>query len=262
MTSAARGPLRTVAWTTALRTDEGPALTTATALAVAAAARLVTVHATVGPLRGELPQPERLATSWGAQLQHATFVHECCDDATDTLLDALRRVEPDLIVTGTHGRSALAHLFTGSIPEALARNVAVPTLFVPLGGVGLANDAGAFQLSNVVVPIDDEASANAALAAAEWLARALGGRELAVLLLHHGSAPNLSDRFPGLKLTARQVPGDLGEAAVELASALGSCAIVMGAREHDGLLDGLLGSPTEQVVRHAHCPVLSVPLPC
>jgi nucleotide-binding universal stress UspA family protein len=53
----------------------------------------------------------------------------------------------------------------------------------------------------------------------------------------------------------------MGEAAreiVHLAEALGVGLIVMGSRGHGGINRALMGSVSESVVRHAHCPVTIV----
>lgn len=52
--------------------------------------------------------------------------------------------------------------------------------------------------------------------------------------------------------------GRAAEEIVELAEELGAGLIVMGSRGHGRLRRALLGSVTDAVVRHAHCPVTIV----
>jgi nucleotide-binding universal stress UspA family protein len=52
--------------------------------------------------------------------------------------------------------------------------------------------------------------------------------------------------------------GGAAEEIVELAEELGAGLIVMGSRGHGRLRRALLGSVTDAVIRHAHCPVTIV----
>jgi nucleotide-binding universal stress UspA family protein len=45
-----------------------------------------------------------------------------------------RREDIDLIVMGTHGRSAIAHLLVGSVAENVVRKAPCPVLTVPVAG--------------------------------------------------------------------------------------------------------------------------------
>lgn len=257
--------MRTIAFTTGLDPSERPALATAAALAVACGAKLVTVHATSSAAqRAELPRPEDLARSWGRAIVSDAFVHTCCDDVTDTLLDALRRVAPDLVVAGTHQRGSLSQLLSGSVAESVARNVTVPTLVVPLEGRGLADvSSGALDLRRIVVPAGDDEATRMGLRAADWLVRATGAPRADVFLMHveDGSpTPTLDDAHDGLRISRQSLKGAL-EAELERAALdLDACLLVMATRGHDGVVDTLLGSHTERVLRAVRCPVLMVPM--
>lgn len=50
----------------------------------------------------------------------------------DAIDDEACRIEADLIVMGTHGRTGLAHLLRGSVAEATLRQAPCPVLTVPL----------------------------------------------------------------------------------------------------------------------------------
>lgn len=256
-------PLRTIAFATALKPNETPALVSAAALAVAADARLVSVYASEGITTRELPHPERLADTWGATLRHEEMAHTCCDDATNTLLDALDRVKPELVVVGTHRRSALAQIFTGSVGESVARNTRVPTLFVPLDGPGLASaETGRVEIENILVPAGDSHSVRVALQHVAWLAETLKLRDVDVVLIHvgEGEMPSLDVLPEGLRIRRRMVSGSLEDALAREHDTLSKCLFVMATRGHDEFGDTLLGSHTERVVRRISCPLLSVPI--
>lgn len=260
--------MTTIALATATSTqpgaEEGRVLAAAAALAARGGARLVTIHATAGDEPGFVsPKVSDLAERWGRAIEHVPMIHQCCDDVTDTILDALKRVEPSLVVAGTHGRSGFAQLFLGSVAEGIARNVTVPTLIVPLVGRDLVDErTGTIDLRRLLVPAGDRAAAEAGLRAADWLVRLAGATGVEVVLLHVEDGTPMPEVSvpPGLVVTRRTVPGPLEAAIVSATSEVDACAVVMATRGHDGLLDAAIGSHTERVLRQVRCPVLSVPL--
>jgi len=143
-----------IAHTTDLSGDDNAAFIHACALAAASGARLVTIHANASQAEvGRLPDAKVLAARWSRPIEHERICHECCDDVSDTLVDAMLKVDPQLIVAGTHARHGLAAVFTGSVAEAVARNVTVPTLIVPNHGRGFVDTStGKIDLRRVLVP--------------------------------------------------------------------------------------------------------------
>lgn len=53
---------------------------------------------------------------------------------TDTLLEVATNVAADMIVIGSHGRSALFRAFVGSVSEQILKDSKVPVLVVPTPG--------------------------------------------------------------------------------------------------------------------------------
>jgi nucleotide-binding universal stress UspA family protein len=257
--------MRTIAFTTNLHPDESATIAAAAALAVASKAKLYTVHATAGgPPASELPHPELLARGWGHTIEVEQLVHTCCDDVTDTLLDALRRIGPQLVVAGTHQRGNLSQLLSGSVAESVARNVAVPTLVIPLEGRSLVDPStGALNLRRILVPQGDLASTRAGLSAADWLLRATGAPVADTLLLHVDDGTpitELEEAPPTLRVLRRTLQGGLEHEITKAVSELDACLVVMATRGHNGVIDTLLGSHTERVLRAVRCPVLVVPV--
>jgi nucleotide-binding universal stress UspA family protein len=82
----------------------------------------------------------------------------CEGDVETSVLKRARQIDAELIVTGTHGRSALRRFLVGSVGEELARGSDRPILVVPPGveGLGSQNDTSA-KLS-VTVALDGRAT--------------------------------------------------------------------------------------------------------
>lgn len=256
-----------IAHTTDLSGDDSAAFAHAVALAARRGAKLCSVHACTGPApeRG-FPDARRLLESWHSErapITHEAMLHQCCEDVTDTLLDALRRVGPELVVTATHGRSGVARIFSESVAESVARNVKVPTLIVPLGGDGFVDGAtGSVRLGRVLVPVGNAGEAERGLSAALWLLELAAVSDAEVVLLHvDDGTPMPALTLPaGVTVRVRLAKGALEDAIVDAAQSERACAIVMVTRGHDSMSDVLFGSHTERVLAAAGCPILSVPV--
>jgi nucleotide-binding universal stress UspA family protein len=235
-------PRTVIAHATDLSGEDRSAFHHASALAAASGARLVTIHGSAGAVEpGRLPDAAPLAARWGRAIDQERICHECCDDAADTVIDAVRRLAPDLVVAGTHGRHGLAALLAGSVAEAVARNIPVATLIVPNGAPGFVDvETGAIDLARILVPGGDGAEAASGMEAARAFAALAGARTVEFIPLHASPAHVVSE-------------------IIDAAAARGAGLIVMATRGHDGLADVLRGSHTERVLRDAACPVLSVP---
>jgi nucleotide-binding universal stress UspA family protein len=57
--------------------------------------------------------------------------HTLVGDATDILLKESVKLQPGMLVIGTHGRTGLGHIVMGSTAEYLIRHATVPVLVVP-----------------------------------------------------------------------------------------------------------------------------------
>jgi nucleotide-binding universal stress UspA family protein len=206
-------------------------------------------------------------TRWGVSGESIAFdaiVHDCCDDPIDTLLDALEALRPDLVVAGTHQREGIARALFGSRAEAIAHNVSVPTLLLPVGRDGfVSRDRGVIDLGRVLVPIGDPEAGAAAIASAVALAQMAGARAVELVLLHVGE----SDQIPAVDVPRRagwtvrmETVEDKSLEDAILSRAANMSLVVMATRGHDSVLDVLRGSHTDRVLHRAHCPVLSVPV--
>jgi len=256
----------TIAHATALSSEDALPFEHGVALAHRSGATLCSVHAGGEPPTA-IPSAQEILTRWKVDtpLDHQRVVHECCDDPVDTVLDALRKVAPDLVVCATHQRSGVLRIFADSRAESLAENLSVPTLLFPIGAPGFVSSSdGTVTLKRIVIPIGDVESARAAVAKAAWIGDLLGADELDLELLHvgEGRAPRVDvPLHAGWTWRFTQDEGALDDVVDQHSGAEGGCLIVMATRGRDSLEDALLGSHTERVLRRTHAPLLMVPLP-
>jgi nucleotide-binding universal stress UspA family protein len=209
-------------------------------------------------------------------------------DPAAAILARAGRIETGMLVMGTHGASGFQHLVLGSVTERVLRRARCPVLTVP----PRMHVAAALPFQRILCPIDFSDSSLSALESAWSLAQESGAT---VTLLHviewpwdEPPAPPF-EKLPGhearqlmefrraVEASSRQqlqslVPDNLrdqcpseplvrhGKAYREvLAVAEGHAdLIVMGVHGRNVVDLALFGSTTNQVVRAASCPVLTV----
>lgn len=253
-----------IAHATALTSEDDLPFAHAVVLAFRSDAKLYSVHAGDDPrAASQIPDANALLARWGVEgrVDHERIVHSCCEDPVDTTIDALRRLSPDLVVTGTHHREGILRFLVGSRAEAIAEHMDAPTLIVPHEERGFVAD-GKLRLKRVVVPVGDPESAHHGTERARWLldlAHPDAGGELILLQVGTRRAVEANLAMPsGWTCVRRQREGSVEDAIVS--EAADADLIVMATRGHDSLTDALVGSHTERVLHRAPCPVLSVPL--
>jgi nucleotide-binding universal stress UspA family protein len=190
----------------------------------------------------------------------------------------------DLIVIGTHGRRGFTRLLLGSVAESVLHEAPCPVMTVSPHTEAAASDVVTFK--RILCPIDFSPSALLALGFALDLARQAGGL---VTLLHvvewlaeeeprtsaHFNVPEVrgymvDDARQRLRsLVAEEsrvwceiddviVSGRAHREILRAAEARAADLIVMGSQGRGGVGLALFGSTTQQVVRSAACPVLTV----
>ena len=123
---------------------------------------------------------------------------------------------------------------------------------------------GAATLKNILLPVDLSANPGYAASLALRIADALGCTGALLHVLHVG-AP---DEMPTVAVSAAHearvrrilADGSVVSRIVQTADELEAELIVMPTRGRDGLLDAILGSTTEQVLRQAGRALLAVPV--
>lgn len=183
-------------------------------------------------------------------------------DPLHGVLDLVDRRPFDLVVLASHARDGVDRWLHPSIAEPLARETRLPTLFLPRGVAGFV-DAGTGEprLRNILVPVDHTPRAARAIALAMDLAAAMGADDAVFHLVHVGTRWPPTTLPGGREFGVRRLErtGGVVEEIVTAADQVQADLIVMATRGHDGLLDALRGSTTEQVLRRARRAVLAVP---
>lgn len=182
----------------------------------------------------------------------------------EVMLEHLEQEPADLIVLGTEGRRGMPRWLDRSVAEPLAQRSRTLTLFVPNRSRPFVSpEDGTVSLSRVLVPWDRDPSPDDALDSVADLADLLG-RDLEVTLTHvgDGALPNLAlPPDAALEWRESRRSGAVVDEILAEAETSAPDLIAMATRGHEGFLDALRGSTTEQVLRRAPCPVLAVPQP-
>jgi nucleotide-binding universal stress UspA family protein len=208
---------------------------------------------------------------------------------TAAILDSAATLPADLIVMGTHGLSGFEHLMLGSVTEKVLRRATCPVLTVP----PRAQATSRFPFTRILCAVDFSEWSAAAVDLASSLARESGA---ALDLLHviewpwHEPPAPMLEGLPAEQVAALNefrrylvnsathrleslVSGAVrnrcavtaqvghGKAYVEVLRAAAdhrTDLIVLGVHGRNPLDVALFGSTTNQVVRRAACPVLTL----
>jgi nucleotide-binding universal stress UspA family protein len=249
-------------------------------LALGARARLTLIHVREpgeGVSWARLPTVRELLMRWGVlpagadleeygALDLEVRVQTPTDrDKVGGALETVSREAPDLLVVGTHRRQGLERLRRGSVAESLARGSGVSTLFVGEKTHGFVDPGtGELKLARVLVPVGPEMDPQGCFNEVAGLLSLLGVRGAHLVMLQVGGFANLedinTDAFEGYTVVGVRVEGEVVDAIVDAAQAVDAQLIAMPTRGRDSLRDRLWGTRTEQVMRRAPCPLLSLPI--
>jgi nucleotide-binding universal stress UspA family protein len=216
---------------------------------------------------------ELVETAMARNISAASGILEFADDH-----------DTDIVVMGTHGRSALAQFFLGSVAEKVVRHASCPVLTVADHRGGYRDQA---DYQKILVAFDFSMASKDAVRRGQQFSQAYQA-ELEVFYVVEQIVLPPFDKFwkasvqselPEVLASARKaVTEALGEESlasfslnVQAGDADGKAEreiveqarekefdlIVMGTHGLSGLDHALLGSTTERVVRTAPCPVLT-----
>ncbi|HMD37233.1 MAG TPA: universal stress protein [Vicinamibacterales bacterium] len=286
--------IRSILWPTDFSDDSRHALEHAVAIARWYSARIVAVHA-FSPVYAEVPvlagaaaddgcgfSPDLRAelVALGAGIETSVDVVESA--AAPGILQYAVQHPIDLIVIGTHGNSGFRHLILGSVTEKVLRTAPCPVLTVP----PRAQKTSSLPFKRIICPTDFSASSCAAMNAAATFARDGNAKLTLVHVLddadenelfvprpydvHHHR--ELLEKHAREQLDALSPPVDRESVALTVTVASGkpyqeilriadeerADLIVMGVEGRTPLDVMMFGSTTNQVVRRATCPVLTL----
>ena len=198
------------------------------------------------------------------------------------ILEYVEGADADLVVMGTHGRTGVRRLLTGSVTESVLRRSPVPVLTVG----HTASDTDAYD--DILLPTDGSEAATAAVDDAVDVARTVDAALHVVYIadvtlmtggagagLPKGVVETMHDvgreavdpvatraAEDGVETTVEVREGVPAPSLVEYAEDTGVDMVAMGTSGRTGLRRVLLGSTTERVIRHAARPVLAVTPDC
>jgi nucleotide-binding universal stress UspA family protein len=194
----------------------------------------------------------------------------------DVLLDMIHQNNIDLIVVGTHGRRGPRKLLLGSVAEEVFRLAPCPVLTV--GPKTSEMRSADVQLDHILYPLEFVPDSGDAATYAVSLAEEYHTK-LTLMKIFEQMVPSpeekaqvqepvrhwMEDHIPAQSDLPERTSFELGfgpaaEAILKLAADRGVDLIVMGVRRLDPVMAAHLLKPDTayEVVRNAHCPVLTV----
>lgn len=184
----------------------------------------------------------------------------------DEILEHINRHEPNLVVLATHHRDGLDRWLHQDIAKRVARVSHRAALFVPHRiSDFVRRQNGEVGLKKIMIPVAKQTDAQSAISWAWALTRILKCESVEATLVHVGNGNVVFDSlsFSNLEDWTWEVvvaTGDPSTEILKIADRLNTDLIVMTTGGRHGFLDVLRGSTSEQIIRHAACPILSVPV--
>jgi nucleotide-binding universal stress UspA family protein len=202
--------------------------------------------------------PSQIEDGLGIRITKVEIQHR---NPTSGLFEFVLGHRPDLIVLATHGRDGLNRWLRGSVSEELTCRSHIPTLFLGPNAQGFVDLAtGAMRLERVLVPVSHHPSPLGALNILTDLLVPFGISPASFRFLHIGDDPpritSTSEAIVSQDIKVAE--GPVVKTILRVAQGQQADLISMPTAGHEGFLDALRGSTTEQVLRQAPCPLLAI----
>lgn len=200
------------------------------------------------------------AARWEATVMADTPVHAILKSANEWKADA--------VVMGTHGWSGWRRALLGSVAESVLHELDVPVITVRHRAEEPAEDRG--RMKRLLCPVNYSDVAHDAMVVAGSVADAFDGEIYVVHVVeagrnepHEGDLEALREWIPHdirhrCLYKELVVAGHAAETVIDLASKLETDMIVIGAQHRRFVDTTVLGTTTERILRHSHCPVMTV----
>ena len=197
----------------------------------------------------------------GFRYQKVIGVH---DSPAKSILQFLSKHPADLTVLAIAQRQGADRMLKKSVAEDVSRGSGGMTLFIPDQSKGFVSyKNGSVNLKNILIPIDIKPNPKLAVNAAKHLVSTLGCEDCVFTLAFIGDTSDMphadieNNNGWQWKRTLRR--GNVVDMILEIVDEISPDLIVMATKGHQGILDAVRGSTTEQVLRRARIPLLAVP---
>lgn len=198
--------------------------------------------------------------------------------AADAICDAAVRMDADVVVLGTHGRTGFRRVLLGSIAERVVRycersvliarrgdvhdgyrRILAPTDFSPAAenAIRLAAALAAREAALEILHCDSLPTVSAGLGAAPVLAEAT--RDIEAILDRRAREYERSLQRDGLTVRFQRTPGRAARVILESLDTEAYDLVALGHSQRVGIRGRTIGTVAEAVVRHARCSALVGP---
>ncbi len=236
----------------------------------------------IGEVKKQALQDLAAVTTAARDAGLTAHTHLLIGRPAEAIVDEAQKLDCELIITGTHGRSAVDHFLFGSNAEQIVRYSPVPVLAIKPREREFVSNSGKFTLKRVLCPCDLSPLTEEAAGFAAEVCRIFGA-ELTLLhvidnrLEYPLVMPDaaifdpekirsvaterlnaIAAKLKGVKVKVEVITGIPDKLIAQAAKDRSADLIVMTTHGRGGLSRALLGSTAEKIVRITTVPTLTI----